>query len=271
LVVVLYDLTEDLTSAVLWLSLLLLLMLLPPPSVRLSSGEHVTFPVIISTGQLGRCCSSLTRGRGRRRIAGGWDEKGNEAAQVAISVVALNAKRLRAWATGEAAGRGSWGLFNSLQDLSVCDTELDVDKMGYSAAACVALSLVCLLGGRMCAEHLVAVTGDIDLRGRVLEVGGIREKLEVLQRRRLRRLIIPETTHKELEASGEMEKEWPAELRDFGRKVMGTASNLVELMAVCMPGESSSHECPRWPCHTLTRLLRPYALVLWLGTVLRQA
>lgn len=167
---------------------------------------------------------------------------GNEGAQVAVSLVALNAKRLRVWATGEGGdARRLRGLFTSLQDLRVHTAALDVIKAGYSSAACVALSLVVLLGGRLPAKQpVVAVTGDIDLRGRVLDVGGIREKLGVVQRRRLSNVlfVMPEKTHKKLVLSGEMEREWPAELRDYGSKVIRTANNLAELMAVTMPGET---------------------------------
>jgi predicted ATP-dependent protease len=93
---------------------------------------------------------------------------------------------------------------------------------------------------------VVVVTGDIDLRGRVLAVGGIRKKLEVMQKRRLPKtslFIMPARTREHLVSSGEMEKEWPAELRDFGNRVIRTASNLAELMAVAMPGERHG---PRW-------------------------
>lgn len=180
---------------------------------------------------------------------------GNEGAQVAVSLVALNAKRLRVWATGEGGdARRLRGLFTSLQDLRVHTAALDVIKAGYSSAACVALSLVVLLGGRLPGKEqgpVVGVTGDIDLRGRLLGVSGIREKLQVMQRTNLLNslFVLPEGTYNKLVASGEMEREWPAELRDFGKRVMRVASNLAELMVVTMPGEEDEVNQAPWRIH----------------------
>jgi ATP-dependent Lon protease len=180
-------------------------------------------------------------GCGERCISGGWDANGNDGAQVAISLVALNARRLRSWAMGGGGDRRLLrGLYNNLQNVHVSTAALDLTKRGYSSAACVALSLVILLGGRLPDKQpVVGMTGDIDLRGRVLGVGGIREKLEVMHRRKLSNsvFVMPKRTHQELVSSGEME-EWPETLRDYGSKVIRTASNLAELMAVTMPGET---------------------------------
>ncbi len=47
--------------------------------------------------------------------------------------------------------------------------------------------------------HLVGMTGEITLRGRVLPVGGIREKVLASHRAGLKKVIIPERNSKDLE------------------------------------------------------------------------
>lgn len=116
--------------------------------------------------------SRRSPGKGLRLVAVGGDDDAKESFHVAISFVALNASLLRAWVTGEA--RSSAGLCNRFQDLHVSIPDLGVRKQGNSAGACVALSLACLLGGCRLVKRDVAITGVVDLRGRILGVGDIR-------------------------------------------------------------------------------------------------
>jgi hypothetical protein len=107
----------------------------------------VNFPVSISTGGAGYCKSQVIQGTGKRLVAAGAvDELLRESFDVAISFACLNAPLLRAWVTGTGKGANHANLFNSRQDLTVGLYELDQHNTGNSAAACVALSLACLLG-----------------------------------------------------------------------------------------------------------------------------
>lgn len=103
----------------------------------------------------------------------GSDTTTVDSIDVAISFVALNAGALRSWVGGPG---GRAGLWNTGQDLHVTYARLNVAKSGGSASACTALSLVCWLAGRSVLEHdgKVAVTGCIDLRGRIHPVLDIR-------------------------------------------------------------------------------------------------
>jgi ATP-dependent Lon protease len=74
-----------------------------------------------------------------------------------------------------------------------------VPKDGPSAGVTMACALVSLLTGRP-VRRQVAMTGEITLRGRVLPVGGIKEKLLAAARAGLEQVIVPEENRRDLEA-----------------------------------------------------------------------
>jgi ATP-dependent Lon protease len=71
-------------------------------------------------------------------------------------------------------------------------------KDGPSAGVTMATAIVSLLTGIPVSAH-VAMTGEITLRGRVLPVGGIREKVLAARRRGMTHVILPEANRPDLE------------------------------------------------------------------------
>ncbi len=109
-----------------------------------------------------------------------------ESAQAALSYV-------RSRATG-------WGVpadFFDQHDLHLHVPAGAIPKDGPSAGTTMAAALASLLTGRPC-RCSVAMTGEITLRGRILAVGGVREKLLAAARAGVERVCIPQGNAREL-------------------------------------------------------------------------
>src|SRR6202035_1603846 len=73
-----------------------------------------------------------------------------------------------------------------------------IPKDGPSAGVTLATSLASLLSGRPGRPHL-AMTGEITLRGKVLPVGGIKEKVLAARRAGIKTIIMPRRNERDLE------------------------------------------------------------------------
>lgn len=74
-----------------------------------------------------------------------------------------------------------------------------VPKDGPSAGVTLACALVSLFSGQ-CVPTTTAMTGEISLRGQVLPVGGIKEKIVSAHRAGIRKIVLPIRNRKDVEA-----------------------------------------------------------------------
>ncbi|MGH9751080.1 MAG: endopeptidase La, partial [Candidatus Polarisedimenticolia bacterium] len=109
-----------------------------------------------------------------------------ESAQAALSYVRSRAERL-------GIERDFW----NRSDLHLHVPAGAVPKDGPSAGVTLATALASLLTGRPCRSDL-AMTGEITLRGKVLEVGGIKQKVLGAHRAGIRTVVMPAENEKDL-------------------------------------------------------------------------
>src|SRR5262245_48320178 len=119
-------------------------------------------------------------GGGKLTLTGSLGDVMKESAQTALSYLRSQAKSLNLQPS----------------DFSRFDIHVHVPagatpKDGPSAGTTIAVALASLLTQRLVRSDL-AMTGEISLRGRVLRVGGIKEKVLAAARSRLRQIILPD-------------------------------------------------------------------------------
>ena len=126
-------------------------------------------------------------GSGKLELTGNLGDVMKESAHAALSYIRANAPKL-----------GVAPDFYKTKDIHVHFPEGAVPKDGPSAGVTVCTAMVSALTG-ISVRSDVAMTGEISLRGRVLRIGGLREKTMAALRHGIRTVIIPADNERDLE------------------------------------------------------------------------
>ena len=130
--------------------------------------------------------SSKMKGKGQLSLTGSLGDVMKESAQAALSYARANFRDL-----------GIDARIFSLNDFHIHIPEGAIPKDGPSAGVTIATSLISVCTNRK-VKRDAAMTGEITLRGNILPVGGIKEKVLAAQRAGVRKMIMPAASKKDL-------------------------------------------------------------------------
>ena len=130
---------------------------------------------------------NVMEGSGKLELTGNLGDVMKESAHAALSYIRANAQNL-----------GVAPDFYKTKDIHVHFPEGAVPKDGPSAGITMCTAIVSALTG-VTVRRDVAMTGEISLRGRVMRIGGLKEKTMAALRHGIRTVIIPADNERDLE------------------------------------------------------------------------
>lgn len=136
--------------------------------------------------------TSLSRGNGKLTLTGNLGEVMKESAVIALEYLKSNAEFL-----------GLPDNFSEKWNIHIHVPEGAIPKDGPSAGVTMAASIASAFTQRKVKKYL-AMTGEITLRGKVLPVGGIKEKILAAKRASIKEIIVSEENKKDVEDINEI-------------------------------------------------------------------
>ncbi len=130
---------------------------------------------------------NVMEGSGKLELTGNLGDVMKESAHAALSYIRANSQKL-----------GIASDFYKTKDIHVHFPEGAIPKDGPSAGVTMCTAIVSALTGTAVRRD-VAMTGEISLRGRVMRIGGLKEKTMAALRHGIRTVIIPADNERDLE------------------------------------------------------------------------
>jgi ATP-dependent Lon protease len=131
--------------------------------------------------------AALVPGKGNLTLTGRLGDVMQESARAALT-----------YSRAHASSLGVKGNFYETKDIHIHVPAGAIPKDGPSAGVTMTVALASAISGRPVKKN-VAMTGEITLRGKVLPVGGIKEKVLAAHRAGVTKVILPEDNEKDLD------------------------------------------------------------------------
>jgi ATP-dependent Lon protease len=164
---------------------------------------------------------ALLQGEGKLILTGSLGEVMKESARTALSFLKASAERLAIPAD-----------FNCNRDIHIHVPEGAIPKDGPSAGITITAALLSAAAGLPLPRGF-AMTGEITLTGRLLSVGGIKEKILAAHRNQMTDVLLPEANRKDME-------ELPREVLSSLKLLF--ADSILSALLVLFPGKIGPHQ-----------------------------
>ncbi len=177
-------------------------------------------------GELLQTEVSATPGKGKLIVTGRLGEVMQESANAALSYVRSRAKQL-----------GLTSDFYSKVDLHIHVPEGSIPKDGPSAGITIATAIASALT-RVPIRSNVAMTGEITLRGRVLPIGGLKEKMIAAHRGGIDTILVPKENEKDLkDIPAQIKKNLTIVLVEHMDEVLSKALSVADVSQILHAGD----------------------------------